>query len=506
MPKSEARRGPCPVSDSEADPLGIAHMSPVGGEPLRFGPGGEPSSERRQKPPMEPTVGSAPRLGDHEEPIVRSAPRPGDHEEPTVRSAPRPGDHEEPTVRSAPRPGDHEVPIVFYPPLSQQEETAGSIGHDLPIRDTSALIEAEHIRENGSAKAAREVRVDAPESPSREGVNWSKETGAILAAELDRQRREAIRAAREALDAAETDAKRLQLLEANSAKAAVSAGQLRKALQELGEWGLWERLLQDPELNSNMEAWQAAHDFARIIEVMRPDEIDSGSSEPLLAAIARLRKQIDFVEEHAHSGGWLEIAEIYRGAARRIRWKVTVALAAAMADMGAGGGSFTAKIVLAALTGAGVGSLTTAVLDEIHDRASVRATERTPSGRVRKAQAELIRPIDALITVLDRRASDIQLEEGELAVIRTVHLVAEFRAISLGQRVAEYNHVQPNTDFFWIKRPLYMKALKWTRELLSDVLEMTAMQDYRHAADVLARLNGAVSDLNMNAPPRNLPC
>jgi hypothetical protein len=240
-----------------------------------------------------------------------------------------------------------------------------------------------------------------------------------------------------------------------------------------------------------MEAWQAAHDFDRIIEVMPSDEIDSSSVEPLLAAIARLREQIKFVEKHAPSGGWLEIATIYRGAARRIRWKVTVALAAATAGIGATGGPLMTKVMLAALTGAGASSLTSAVLDEIHDRTSVRSMASTPRGRVSKAQEDLVRPIGVLVVLLDRRARGIQLEEGELEVMRTAQLVAEFRAINLGRSLA---------GFGWIKRSLYMKAFKRVRESLDDVLYMTVSQDYGGAERARLQMDEAVDDLKGNTP------
>jgi hypothetical protein len=313
------------------------------------------------------------------------------------------------------------------------------------------------------------------ESPERtsQRTGWSEETRTDLTAELEKQRREAIRAARKALDIAERDAKKLQKIEANSAKTAISIDQLSEALKELGEWGPWERLLQNPELISDIEAWQAAHDFTRIIEYMQPDDVNSGSIGPLLEAIARLRKQIDFVDQHARSRGWLEIIKIYRGAAQRIHWKVAVALAAATAGMGATGGPFIAKVMLAALTGAGASSLTSAVLDEIRDRASVRSIESTPRGRVSEAKEELVRPIEVLVVLLDRRARGIQLEEGELEVMRTAQLVAEFGAINLGQSLA---------GFGWIKRSLYMNAFKRVRESLDNVLYMTV----RKITDALA--------------------
>lgn len=370
----------------------------------------------------------------------------------------------------------------------------------------AASTETERMPVSGRARArpARGIGEHAKSPPEQPGpaspettgrrTSWSEETGTDLTAELQSQRWEAIRAAREALDNAERDAKRLQKLEAHSAEAAVSAEQLSWVLQELGKWRLWAALLQKPELNSNIEAWRAADDFARIVENMQPDEVGSGSIEPLLAAIARLRKQIEFVDQHARSHGWLEVAEIYHGAAQRIRWKVAVALAAAMADTGAGGGSLTAKIMLAALTGAGAGSLATAVLDEIRDRASVRSMASTPRGRVCKAQEELVRPIDVLITLLDRRARHIHLEEGELEVMRTAHLVAEFRAINLGQSLA---------GFGWIKRPLYMEAFKRLRESLDDVLYITVSRKYGRADRILAQVDGAVDGLKVYAPPEN---
>ena len=356
---------------------------------------------------------------------------------------------------------------------------------------------------NGSTEASRDGRVDEARSASDEGISISEGPGTTFASHLEMQRQEAITAAREALDIAERDAKKLQLLKANSAKAAVGASQLRRLLRQLGEWSLWERLLGDPKLSANIEAWQAARDFAQIIRAMQPEEVDAGSLGPLLEAITHLRQQIDFVEQHASSGGWLEFLEIYLSAAHRIRWKVAVALAAAMADMGASGGPLTAKIMLAALTGAGAGSLTAAALEEIRDRASVRSMERTPRGRMCKAQEELIGSIDVLISLLGRREQNVEPEEGELEVMRAVQLVAEFRAINLGQKIAEFNLAQPGTEFPEIKSSLYAWAFKRTRRVLADVLDMTISEDYRRADRIIVWISQAVDGLKQNTPCRN---
>jgi hypothetical protein len=356
---------------------------------------------------------------------------------------------------------------------------------------------------NGSIEAAGDGRVDEARSALDEGISISEGPGTTFASHLETQRQEAVAAAREALDIAERDAKKLQLLKANSAKAAVSASQLRQLLRQLGEWSLWERLLRDPELGANIEAWQAASDFARIIRAMQPKEVDVGSLGPLLDAITHLRQQIDFVEQHASSGGWLEFLEIYLSAAHRIRWKIAVALAAAMADMGASGTPLTAKIMLAALTGAGAGSLTAAALEEIRDRASVRSMERTPRGRMCKAQEELIGSIDVLISLLGRREQNVEPEEGELEVTRTAQLVAEFRAINLGQEIAEFNLVKPHTEFPEIRSLLYSHAFKRTRSLLADVLDMTISEDYTRADRIIARISQAVDGLKQNTPCRN---
>jgi hypothetical protein len=319
---------------------------------------------------------------------------------------------------------------------------------------------------------------------------WAAETGTDLFASLNDQRREAIRAAREALDAAERDAKKLQeQLEAGSAEAAVNAKRLSEAMKELGQWRLWERLLQNSDLAGNVEAWQAAYDLAHVIDNMQEVDVGQGSITPLLATITRLRKQIDFIEKHARSGGFVEIAEIYRGTAQRIRWKVAVALAATMADIGASGGSFTIKIILAALAGAGAGSM----LDEIRDRVSTRSAERTPRGRLYKAHEELISSVGTLTTLLDRRARHVSFEEGELEVLRTAHLVAEFRAINVGQCVVR---------FPWNKRPRFTGALKRMRNFLDDVLGMIISENYGHAEGTLRQLDVAIRDLEENVPPR----
>jgi hypothetical protein len=83
------------------------------------------------------------------------------------------------------------------------------------------------------------------------------------------------------------------------------------------------------------------------------------------------------------------------------------------------------------------------------------------------------------------------VEEGELEVMRTAHLVAGFRAVNLGQQAAEFG---------WIKRPRCMEAFKRTRNLLADVLAMTISQDYGNSDAILRQIDKAVDDLKVNSP------
>jgi hypothetical protein len=342
--------------------------------------------------------------------------------------------------------------------------------------------------------SAHTLRPEMDEGPEDEAGDTGYDDKLLTNFEAQ-QYQEAISAARDALNTAERNARTLQAqLEAGSAQAAINATRLSAVMKELGEWRLWESLLRNPVLAHNVAAWQAAREFAQIIKVMPPGAVNSVSIGPLLAAITSLREQVDFVDKQRRSVGWLEIAEIYRGAAHRIRWKVAVALAATTADVGASGGDLKLKILLAALAGAGAASATTAVLDEIRDRTSAKSMERTPEGRLHKAQVELLEPIDVLTELLFRRAGNDPPEKGEAEVMRTVELVAEFRAINVRQCAAEST---------WAKHRQYshyIKVLKQIRNLLDDVIVMATSQDYREAERISEELDEAVEDLKQNEP------
>jgi hypothetical protein len=76
--------------------------------------------------------------------------------------------------------------------------------------------------------------------------------------------------------------------------------------------------------------------------------------------------------------------------------------------------------------------------------------------------------------------------------MRTARLVAEFRAINLGQQAAEFG---------WIKRPRCMEAFERTRNLLADMLAMTISQDYGNSDAILRQIDKAVDDPHSQFAP-----
>jgi hypothetical protein len=256
-----------------------------------------------------------------------------------------------------------------------------------------------------------------------------------------------------------------------------SSGQLREAIQVLGERSWWDELLADQGLSRNEQAQAAAAAIAERIARMDATDVHTDDLKRLRRDVLSLRQQITFAERHAEhlpTGTF----RLYMNAAESITWEAIAGASAASASSAISGGDARTAVITAAV-GAGVG----AILGQLRSGVSRWHEQHTITSQLDSTHRELRQTIENLAFCLPALSSH---NPQVRASIRSIALAAEGLANHAGQLASA---LEP------LANSRYRNNLGTVRDLISLARDPDGQdsQNLSHIAKELANANAALS-------------